>query len=94
MKDYELTLQVMLERATDLFGYKEIVSELPDGTTHRYTYDDAYDRISQLANALDELGVDVQARDLIPWAQPTRASHTSRSAQARRKPRHQRPLHP
>ena len=44
--------------------------------------------------ALDELGVDVQARDLIPWAQPTRASHTSRSAQARRKPRHQRPLHP
>ncbi|MFH5800890.1 long-chain-fatty-acid--CoA ligase [Haladaptatus sp. CMAA 1911] len=57
MKDYELTLQVMLERATDLFGHKEIVSELPDGTTHRYTYEDAYDRIGQLANALDDLGV-------------------------------------
>ncbi|WP_227355806.1 long-chain-fatty-acid--CoA ligase [Haladaptatus salinisoli] len=57
MKDYELTLQVMLERATDLFGHKEIVSELPDGTTHRYTYEEAYGRIGQLANALDDLGV-------------------------------------
>ncbi|MFC6765293.1 long-chain-fatty-acid--CoA ligase [Natrinema soli] len=62
MKHYELTLQVMLERATDLFGHKEIVSELPDGTTHRYTYDDAYDRIGQLANGLDELGVDAGSR--------------------------------
>ncbi|ELY50902.1 long-chain-fatty-acid--CoA ligase [Natronolimnohabitans innermongolicus] len=62
MKDYELTLQIMLERATDLFGHKEIVSELPDGTTHRYTYDEAYDRICQLANALDELGVDDGSR--------------------------------
>lgn len=62
MKDYELTLQVMLERATDLFGHKEIVSELPDGTTHRYTYEDAYDRIGQLANALDDLGVEPSSR--------------------------------
>ena len=62
MKDYELTLQVMLERATDLFGHKEIVSELPDGTSHRYTYDDAYDRIGQLANALDDIGVGAGSR--------------------------------
>ncbi|MEY7849114.1 long-chain fatty acid--CoA ligase [Natrarchaeobius sp. A-rgal3] len=62
MKAYELTLQVMLKRATDLFGHKEIVSEEPDGTTHRYTYDDAYDRICRLANALDDLGVDPGAR--------------------------------
>ncbi|NGM70414.1 long-chain fatty acid--CoA ligase [Natronolimnobius sp. AArcel1] len=62
MKEYELTLQVMLERATSLFGHKEIVSEEPDGSTYRYTYDDAYDRISQLANALDDLGVDPNAR--------------------------------
>jgi fatty-acyl-CoA synthase len=62
MKNYELTLQVMLERATDLFGHKEIVSELPDGTTHRYTYEEAYDRIGQLANALDDLGVEPGSR--------------------------------
>ncbi|OVE84072.1 long-chain fatty acid--CoA ligase [Natronolimnobius baerhuensis] len=62
MKAYELTLQIMLERATNLFGHKEIVSEEPDGTTHRYTYDDAYNRISQLANALDDLGVDPGSR--------------------------------
>lgn len=62
MKDYELTLQVMLERATDLFGHKKIVSELPNGTTHQYTYDKAYDRIGQLANALDDLGVGSDSR--------------------------------
>ncbi|SEV80476.1 long-chain-fatty-acid--CoA ligase [Natrinema salifodinae] len=62
MNDYELTLQVMLERATDLFDHKEIVSEEPDGTTHRYTYADAYDRMGKLANALDDLGVDPGSR--------------------------------
>lgn len=62
MKNYELTLQVMLARATELFGHKEIVSEELDGTTHRYTYDEAYGRISQLANAIDELGVDPETR--------------------------------
>ncbi|WP_247004707.1 long-chain-fatty-acid--CoA ligase [Halosolutus gelatinilyticus] len=62
MNNYELTLQVMIERATDLFGHKEIVSELPDGTTHRYTYADAYDRMGRLANALDDLGIEPGTR--------------------------------
>ncbi|MGQ3722591.1 long-chain-fatty-acid--CoA ligase [Natrialba aegyptia] len=62
MNDYELTLQVMLERATDLFSHKEIVSEELDGRTHRYTYADASDRMGQLAHALDELGVSPETR--------------------------------
>ncbi|WP_254532995.1 long-chain fatty acid--CoA ligase [Natrinema gelatinilyticum] len=62
MKDYQLTLQVLIERAIDLFDHKEIVSELPDGTTHRYTYADAYERMGRLANALDDLGIDPETR--------------------------------
>lgn len=57
MHDYELTLTAFLERATDLYGHKEIVTKLPDGGTHRYTYADAHERIAQLAHALDDYGL-------------------------------------
>jgi len=56
--DYDLTITKFLERANDLFDHKEIVTALPDGSTHRYTYGDAYERISQLAHALDDYGMD------------------------------------
>ncbi|SFS91851.1 fatty-acyl-CoA synthase [Halostagnicola kamekurae] len=56
--DYELTITTFLERARDLFDHKEIVTALPDGSTHRYTYGDAYERISQLAHALDDYGME------------------------------------
>lgn len=55
--DYDLTITKFLERARDLFDHKEIVTALPDGSTHRYTYGDAYERISQLAHALDDYGM-------------------------------------
>jgi len=55
---YELTLTKCLHRATDLFEHKEIVTKLPDGSHHRYTYGDAYERISRLAHALDDFGLD------------------------------------
>ena len=58
MDDYELTITAFLQRAVDLFGHKEIVTRLSDGGTHRYTYADAYDRICQLAHALDDVGLD------------------------------------
>ncbi len=58
MRDYDLTITTFLQRATDLFGHKEIVTKLPDGGFHRYTYDDAYERIAQLAHALDDFGLD------------------------------------
>lgn len=63
--DYDLTLRVMLDRAVDLFDHKEIVSEEPDGTTHRYTYADAYERICRLSNALDDLGLERGARSSV-----------------------------
>jgi fatty-acyl-CoA synthase len=58
MMDVPLTLDQLLDRATDLYPDREIVSKLPDGRVHRYTYEDAAARISQLGHALDELGVE------------------------------------
>ena len=60
--EYDLTITKLLERARDLFDHKEIVTALPDGSTHRYTYGDAYERISQLAHALDDYGLETGER--------------------------------
>ena len=58
MMDVQLTLQEVLDRAVDLYPDREVVTKRPDGSVHRYTYADAYERICQLAHALDELGVE------------------------------------
>lgn len=57
MMDFPLTLTHFLERARTFFPDREIVSHLPDGTLHRYTYRDYYGRTCQLARALSKLGV-------------------------------------
>jgi fatty-acyl-CoA synthase len=57
MDDYPLTLVHPFERAGTLFPRNEVVSRLPDGSIHRYTYGDFYRRTKQLANALRRLGV-------------------------------------
>ncbi|WP_425492975.1 long-chain fatty acid--CoA ligase [Natrinema amylolyticum] len=56
--DTELTVQQLLERAVTLFPDRDLVTSRADGSSHRYTYRDAYERICQLAHALDELGVE------------------------------------
>ncbi|WP_197075866.1 long-chain fatty acid--CoA ligase [Halostagnicola sp. A56] len=56
--DYDLTLTKTLKRGVDQFGHKEIATKLDDGSYHRYTYADAYERICQLAHALDEYGLE------------------------------------
>ena len=58
MMDVQLTLREVIDRAVDLYPDREIVTAQPDGSRHRYTYADAYERICQLAGALDELGVE------------------------------------
>ena len=58
MMDYQLTVRRLLDRAVELFPHKEIVTRLPGGGYHRYTYADAYERICQLAHALDDLGLE------------------------------------
>src|SRR5215475_3754657 len=57
MMDYPLTLHTILERIPRLYGGVEIVSRLPDGSIHRYTYGDFYRRARALAEALQRGGL-------------------------------------
>jgi fatty-acyl-CoA synthase len=56
MMEYPLTLLPMLERASRLFGKKEIVTRTASGTI-RTTYADLHARAQRLAGALAALGV-------------------------------------
>ncbi len=55
--DYQLTLNSVLHRAETVFGGREIVSQLPDKTLHRYTYADMARRARRLSVALSNLGI-------------------------------------
>lgn len=57
MMDFPLTLQHIFRRAEQLFPDREVVSKMPGGAIHRYTYADFAGRVPRLANALAELGV-------------------------------------
>jgi fatty-acyl-CoA synthase len=57
MMDYPLTLQAILERIPKVYATVEIVSRLPDGSLHRYTYLDFYRRAKALAEAFDRAGL-------------------------------------
>ena len=62
MMETPLTLDKLLNRVVSLFGDRELVTKQADGSLHRYTYADAYERICRLAHALDELGVSADGR--------------------------------
>jgi fatty-acyl-CoA synthase len=55
--DYPLILTTIMRHAEALHGQKEIVSELPDKSFHRYNYADMIRRAKRLAVGLAELGV-------------------------------------
>jgi fatty-acyl-CoA synthase len=58
MMDFPLTTHAIIEYGNRVFPHKEIVSKLPDGSWHRYTYADMYGRTKKLAKALvQKLGV-------------------------------------
>src|SRR5262245_56718989 len=57
MMRYPLSLPAILERAPKLYPTSEIVSRLPDGSIHRYTYRDFYRRTRALSAALQHLGL-------------------------------------
>ncbi len=52
MMDYPLTTNTILEYGNRVFHHKRIISHLPDGTRHAYTFGEMYLRCKQLANAL------------------------------------------
>ena len=57
MMDYPLTLQHFVDRATRLYGKKEIVTKI-GASMHRYNYGEWGKRVGKLANALKRLGVE------------------------------------
>lgn len=57
MMDYALTLDRILEHANNIYGQKKIHTKLPDGSTHTYTYAEAYKRIKKLSSALTTYGI-------------------------------------
>jgi fatty-acyl-CoA synthase len=57
MMDYPLTLVHILERAGRFFPEQEIVSRLPNGSIHRYSYADFHRRAKMLAKALQKAGL-------------------------------------
>ncbi|NNF28236.1 MAG: long-chain fatty acid--CoA ligase [Gemmatimonadetes bacterium] len=57
MMDFPLTLSHILDRAGRYYGYREVVSKLPEGT-HRYTYGEFHVRVRKLMGALRSLGME------------------------------------
>jgi fatty-acyl-CoA synthase len=58
MMAFPLTLTHVLERCGELHANTEIVSRLPDGSLHRYTYRDFYRRATALRAALLQGGIE------------------------------------
>ena len=58
MMHYPLTTNAILEYGNQVFRNRKIISYLPDGTRHAYTFGDMYLRSKQLAHALThKLGI-------------------------------------
>ncbi|CAH0998788.1 Long-chain-fatty-acid--CoA ligase [Neolewinella maritima] len=59
IQHYPLTTNAILEFGNRVFHHKRIISHLPGGERHEYTFGDMYLRTKQLANALhDRLGIE------------------------------------
>lgn len=56
MMDTQLSIQLILERAKRFFPKKEIITKQANAV-HRYTYEDFYQRVLQLASLLQKLGI-------------------------------------
>lgn len=58
MQNWQLTIDKILEHANRLYSTKRVTTMQPDGSLHRYTYGDLYQRAKRLAKALTQLGVE------------------------------------
>jgi len=52
MMNYPLTTHSIIEYGNRVFPHKEIISKMPDGQWHRYTYADLYKRSKRMASSL------------------------------------------
>ena len=62
MMDYPLTLDRILEHGRRLYPHKRVLTKLPNGTLHQYTFADFYRRVKRLGNVLETLGVEISDR--------------------------------
>lgn len=60
--DADLSITTIMRHAETVARDIEIVSRMSDGSIHRYTYGEAFQRTRQLANALDDLNLSSSAR--------------------------------
>ncbi|MFX0030379.1 MAG: AMP-binding protein, partial [Candidatus Hermodarchaeota archaeon] len=67
-ENYQLNVINLIKQGIRNFSRQEIVSRKMDGTLFRYTYKDAYDRMQQLANGLESIGVKIGDRvGVLAW---------------------------
>ncbi len=57
MMQFPLLTSHIIKSAASRYAQTQIVSQLDNGSIHKYTYKEAYIRIKQLANALTQLGI-------------------------------------
>ncbi|AZC18389.1 long-chain fatty acid--CoA ligase [Pseudomonas sp. CMR5c] len=62
MMNFNLSITAIMRQALMVAANTEIVSLLPNGQVHRYTYAEAFARAGRLANVLDTLGCPSDAR--------------------------------
>jgi 3-(methylthio)propionyl---CoA ligase len=62
MMDSQLTITTIMKHADRIHGDQEIVSVTLDNPNHRYTYRDAFRRVRQLGNALNNVGFEMSDR--------------------------------
>lgn len=54
MMNYPLTTNTILEYGNSVYHHKKIITYLPNGTRHEYSFGDMYKRCKKLANALTQ----------------------------------------
>ncbi|MCK0191459.1 long-chain fatty acid--CoA ligase [Arenibacter sp. F20364] len=64
MMNYPLTTNTILEYGNRVFHHKKIITYLPDGTRHEYTFGAMYHRCKKLANALTNK-LDINKGDMV-----------------------------
>ncbi len=66
--NYQLNVINLIRHGVRNFQKQEIISRRPDGSLFRYTYNDSYERMQRLANALVTIGVKIGDRvGVISW---------------------------
>ena len=77
MQDYPLTTVHLFERAEKLWARKEVVTSLPDGQRHRYTYGDFAERTRRVGGMLDVLGISAPDRMDLPQGEQAEPEGTT-----------------